>query len=249
MDKSEIAYAFAWYFIFLISVTVHEAAHAWASNEGGDPTAYAGGQVSLNPWPHIKRAPLGMVVIPIISIFLIHWPFGFAVTPYDPVWAFKNPRKAGWMAAAGPIANFGLLLIAYLVIILGLKAGFFLQPVSMNFHHLVDPSTGGILNGLAVFMSMLFSMNLILFILNIIPLPPLDGSGIISIFLQEDSARKYKAIIGNPVFGLIGLLFVWWVFTPVFQTIFLKVMSLIYWGQSFYYTGASLISFVSRFFG
>lgn len=246
--NTEIAYGFAWYFIFLISVTVHEAAHAWAAKRGGDPTAYEGGQVSLNPWPHIKRSPIGMVIIPIISIFLIHWPFGFALTPYDPVWAFKNPRKAGWMAAAGPIANFSLLLFAYLVIILGLKAGFFLQPVSMNVRHLVDPSTGGILNGLAVFISMLFTMNLILFILNIIPLPPLDGSGIIPLFLKEDSARKYKTVIANPVFGFIGLLLVWWVFAPVFQTIFIRVMSLIYWGQSFHYTATSLISVINRFF-
>jgi len=236
MDKSTIAYAFAWYFIFIISVTVHEAAHAWAANRGGDPTAYAGGQVSLNPWPHIKRAPWGMVVLPILGIFLFHWPFGYAVTPYDPLWAYKNPRKAGLMSLAGPLANLALCLLAYIVIEIGLKTGFFLKPESLGLQRLVDPSSSGILNGLAIFMSMLFSLNLILLVLNILPLPPFDGSGIVSIFLSEDSARKYTAVVRNPVFAIVGFLLAWQAFTPLFRIIFIKVLSLIYWGHSFYWS-------------
>jgi Zn-dependent protease len=234
MLKIGIGYAIAWYFIFLISVTTHEAAHAWAAKRGGDPTAEKGGQVSLNPWPHIKRAPIGMVVIPIVSIFIIGWPFGFAVTPYDPIWAHNHPRKAGWMAAAGPLANFVLLLIAFAVIKIGLSAGFFLEPLTINTYTLVQPSIEGLLSGLAVFMSMLFSMNLILFVLNIIPMPPMDGSGIISLFLKDEAARKFNAIIRHPAFGVIGLLLVWFVFAPVIEFIFIKAMSLIYWGQVFH---------------
>ena len=234
--QTTIAYAIAWYFIFIISVTVHEAAHAWAAKKGGDPTAYAGGQVSLNPWPHIKRSPVGMVFLPIISIFLIHWPFGYASTPYDPLWAFKNPRKSGLMALAGPLANLALTLVAYIVIEIGVRQGFFLEPDSLSFQRLVAPASMGVLNGLAIFMSMLFSMNLILFILNIIPLPPLDGSGIITIFLNEETSRRYKAVISNPAFALIGLLLAWQAFNPLFRLLFVKVLSLIYWGHSYHYT-------------
>ena len=73
-----LADGLAYYVVFLFSTTVHEASHAWAAKLGGDLTAYHGGQVSLDPRPHIRRAPFGMVVLPIISVLLSGWPFGFA---------------------------------------------------------------------------------------------------------------------------------------------------------------------------
>jgi Zn-dependent protease len=231
----EIAYAFAWYFVFIISATFHEAAHAWAAKKGGDLTAYAGGQVSLNPWPHIKRAPMGMVVIPIISIFLIKWPFGFALTPYDPQWAYNNPRRAAWMSLAGPAANLLLVLGSFIVMEMGIFTGFFTGPDWVSIRQLVESGSGGILHGLSIFISMLFSMNVILFILNLIPLPPLDGSGIISLFLHDDAARKYHSVISNPAFGFIGLLLAWQVFNPIFQALFTKLVNVIYWSTDYYY--------------
>jgi Zn-dependent protease len=229
----ELAYAFAWYIVFLISVTFHETSHAWAAKRGGDLTAYEGGQVSMNPWPHIRREPIGMVVIPLISVFVIHWPFGYARTPYDPMWAYNHPRKAAWMAAAGPAANLLLFLFSIVAIQIGIATGFFLQPYSLNFRNIVEPASTGIASGLAIFVSMLFSMNLILFILNLIPLPPLDGSGVVALFLHEDAARRYKTVISNPVFGIIGLLLAWYAFTPLFQFIFLKVINVLYWGSNY----------------
>ena len=56
--------ALVWYVVFLFSITVHEAAHAWAAMRGGDLTAYHGGQVSIDPIPHIRREPIGTVVLP-----------------------------------------------------------------------------------------------------------------------------------------------------------------------------------------
>jgi len=229
----DLAYAFAWYIVFIVSVTFHEASHAWAAKRGGDLTAYEGGQVSMNPWPHIRREPIGMVVIPLISVFIIHWPFGYAKTPYDPLWAYNHPRKAAWMAAAGPAANLLLLLIGAAGIKIGVTTGFFFQPFSINMRSLVEPASEGIASGLAVFVSMLFSMNLILFILNLIPLPPLDGSGVISLLMSEDAARRYKSIIANPVFGLVGLMLAWYAFNPLFQVIFLKVINILYWGSNY----------------
>ena len=63
-----------WYGIFLFSATAHEAAHARIALHGGDPTAYHGGQVTLDPRPHIRRSPFGMVVMPILSVILFGWP-------------------------------------------------------------------------------------------------------------------------------------------------------------------------------
>ena len=87
-----------WYIVFLFSTTCHEGAHALAAKLGGDPTAFHGGQVSLNPWPHIQRELIGMVVVPILSYIMAHWMIGWASTPYDPSWQQRYPRRAAWMA-------------------------------------------------------------------------------------------------------------------------------------------------------
>lgn len=222
-----IAYPIAWLVLFIISVTFHEAAHAWVAKKGGDLTAYAGGQVSLNPLPHIRRQPWGMVVFPLVSSFLLGWPFGYASTPYDRSWAQKHPRRAAWMAAAGPLANLSIVILCMAVVRLGIETGILLEPESAGFEHIVDVGFGP--PGLSVIISMLFTLNLILFVLNLLPLPPLDGSGIIALFLPDDAARKYSAIISNPSFGFIGLLLAWQVFTPLFDVIFLGAINLMYW--------------------
>jgi len=246
MEQKELAYAFAWYFVFIISATFHEAAHAWAAKKGGDLTAYHGGQVSLNPWPHIKRAPLGMVLIPIISIFLIKWPFGFAQTPYDPVWAYKNPRKAAWMSLAGPAANFLLMVICFIIIEIGVISGFFTGPETANPRLFVTSDAEGFLSGVPIFLSMLFSMNLILFILNLLPIPPLDGSHVIALFMNDNTARKYSTAIASPafgIFGFVGLILAWQVFDPVFHVIFTKMLNIIYWVTDYSYSALLLPPF------
>ncbi len=192
----------------------------------------------MNPWPHIRRSPIGMVVIPIISIILIHWPIGWASTPYDVFWAHKNPRQAALMSAAGPAANLLLLIVSFIVLETGVLTGFFTGPKSINFYTIVAPVSGGVLTGLATFFSMLFTQNLILFIFNIIPIPPLDGSGIISLFLTENAARKYGALVTSRAFSFIGfvfLFFAWRYIGPVFETLFPKVVNIIYWHEPYYY--------------
>ena len=65
--EPNIAIGFLWFVAFLLSTTVHEAMHAFVAWKGGDPTAYHGGQVSLSPLPHIRREPIGMVVVPLLT--------------------------------------------------------------------------------------------------------------------------------------------------------------------------------------
>jgi hypothetical protein len=91
-----------WYVVFLFSTSLHEASHAWAAQRGGDPTAYLAGQVSLDPRPHIRREPFGMVFLPLFTAVTSGWPIGFASAPYDPLWAAAHPRRAAWMSLAGP---------------------------------------------------------------------------------------------------------------------------------------------------
>ena len=113
------------YVVFLFSVTLHEAAHAWAALRGGDATGYAGGQATLDPRPHIKREPFGMVLVPLVGIAMSGFPIGWASTPYDPRWAYAFPHRAAWMALAGPAANLLLMLLAGVAIRFGMGAGVF----------------------------------------------------------------------------------------------------------------------------
>ena len=101
--------ALVWYLVFVVSTTAHEASHALAAYVGGDRTAYLGGQVPLNPLPHIKREPFGMVIMPLLGAFSYGWPIGWASTPYDPRWEQRYPRRAAWMAAAGPAVTMAAL--------------------------------------------------------------------------------------------------------------------------------------------
>jgi hypothetical protein len=92
-----LANGFVYYIAFLFSTTVHEAAHAWAAKLGGDLTAYHGGQVSLDPRPHIRREPIGMVLLPVISTLLSGWPFGFASAPSILNGHYATqPERGGW---------------------------------------------------------------------------------------------------------------------------------------------------------
>src|SRR6187431_1047461 len=120
-----VANLLVWYVVFLFSTTFHEAAHSLVAYWGGDRTAYEGGQVSLDPLPHIRREPFGLVVFPILSFFLWGWMIGWASAPYDPEWARRAPKKYAAMSFAGPAANLLLGAIAFVLIRVGLGAGWF----------------------------------------------------------------------------------------------------------------------------
>jgi len=203
--------AIAFYAVFVFAVTVHEAAHALAAKLGGDLTAYNGGQVSIDPIPHMKREPFGMVILPILSVAISGWPFGYASAPYDPAWAQRYPKRAGWMALAGPGANLALAIVAGLLVRVGMGVGLFEAPASVNFKQITaavgDPSS--LVAGIAFLLSIFFSMNLLLFLLNMIPLPPLDGSGALALILPENWLTAYQGLIHQPMVGLIGIVVVW----------------------------------------
>src|SRR5215210_7675758 len=137
MDQTTLATGFLWFLACLFSPTVHEAMHALVALRGGDPTAYHGGQVSLSPVPHIRREPIGMLVVPLLTALTQGWAIGWASTPYDPRWAARYPRRAALMAAAGPAGNLGIAATALILIRIGLSTGWFLAPDSANFEHVV----------------------------------------------------------------------------------------------------------------
>ena len=130
-----------WYIAFLYSTTCHESAHALAALKLGDDTAARGGQVSLNPWPHLRRAPVGMVVVPVICWIAGGWIIGWASTPFDPEWARRFPRRMALMALAGPAANLALLVIAAALLRLGLEWHQFTVPYGVAPSRIVDVSS------------------------------------------------------------------------------------------------------------
>lgn len=217
-----------WYIIFLFSTTLHEASHAFFAYKFGDRTAYEGGQVTLNPIPHIKREPFGMVIIPIIVYLLSGWMLGWASAPYNLVWALQYPRRSSLMALAGPMANFILVLIAAGLIHLGIALGWFYPPESINFTTIVASYNAGIFSIIAKFISIMFSLNLILFLFNLLPIPPLDGSSAFSLFLPKEKARKYLQFIKNPAFAIFGIFIAWKLFDYIYISIFLFAINLLY---------------------
>jgi Zn-dependent protease len=232
MEK--LADGLLWYVAFLFSTTLHEASHAFAAFRLGDRTAYEGGQLTLDPIPHIRREPIGTVVVPIISFLIGGWMIGWASVPYDPQWAFDNPRSSAKMSAAGPAANLLLALVAALVIRLGILYGIFFPPESIDFAHVIGATREGMLATCAAFVNVLFSLNLLLFIFNLLPIPPLDGSGIIPMFLSHEKAQKYLTFVRNPSFSFLGILIAWNAFDYIYSPLHLAFINLLFLGEAHY---------------
>lgn len=197
MNAETVALGLMWYAAFLFSTTFHEAAHAWSALRLGDPTAYHGGQVTLNPLPHIQREPIGTVLVPLLSYFIGGWMMGWASAPYDPYWADRHPKRAALMALAGPMSNLLIATIAGVVLRFGFADGPALQ-----------------------LLWILFTLNLLLFVFNLLPVPPLDGSALPPLLLSDSAARSYLEFIREPMWTMVGLLVAWraigFVFPPIF---------------------------------
>jgi Zn-dependent protease len=217
---------FVWLVVFLISVSAHEAAHAWVAYLGGDETAYLGGQVTLNPIPHMKREPFGMVVIPVLTVLTRGFPLGWASTPFDPRWEARYPRRAAWMAAAGPAANLAIAAASLLFLRAGLRFGFFFQPEIQRYTHLVAGNVDWI-DGMGRFTSMMLVLNTILCLLNLIPFPPLDGASAITLLLPERAGLRLRQALRQPALALIGLVAVWYGFGIVMQPVLQAVVRLV----------------------
>ena len=149
--------------------------------------------------------------------------------PYDPMWSDRYPRRAAWMSLAGPGANFALAILAGILIHVGIGMGFFRFPDSANFTHVVEPAAAGVAAGAATFVSLLFSLNLLLGIFNLFPVPPLDGFGVLGLLVSETLARRIQTFGRSlGILSMVGLLVVWQVFGPLFQPIFAFALRVLY---------------------
>lgn len=225
MDR--LALGLIWYAVLLFSLTLHEAAHAWVARRGGDLTAYLGGQVSLDPMPHIRREPWGTVLVPLLSFALWGWMIGWASTPYDPRWAYAHPRRAALMSVAGPAANLLLVLAAAAAIRAGLAWQIF-EPGFANFTQLVVGRGAALAGAVAVFLSVLFTLNLLLFVFNLIPVPPLDGGAAIGLLLPAQAARRLQVLLRRPQLSLLGIVIAWFAIGRLFGPVHLLALRLLF---------------------
>jgi len=184
----------------------------------------------LNPLPHIQREPIGMVLVPLISFAFTHgaWMMGWASAPYDPSWAHAYPKRAGIMAMAGPAANLFLVVLTGTLIRIGVATGWLHAPNVASFTRIV--AGNGWAEGAVVPLSILFTLNLLLCVFNLLPVPPLDGSAILPMFLSDSANRTYQEILHQPMLSMIGLFLAWTVSSFIFDPLFELALRLLYPG-------------------
>ena len=181
----------------IFAITLHEAAHGWIASKLGDKTALMLGRVTMNPAKHID--PIGTVVVPIIMLILSGFIFGWA-KPVPVNWNNLNkPRRdMALVAAAGPAAN---LVMAFFWAIVAKFS-------EVIFSH---PSVHVVIRDIATYVHLasLFGImiNCVLFVLNLVPIPPLDGSRIISSILPPNAASVYERIEPFGIWILLALIF------------------------------------------
>jgi len=177
-----------WILPVIFAITVHEVAHGWVAKKYGDNTASALGRLTLNPIKHIDL--LGTIILPgLLLITGTGFIFGWAKpVPVDPR-HFKNPRRdMAIVALAGPLANVLMAIGWALIARLGVAIGMQMEAVSLP---LIYTGIAGI------------SINLVLALVNLLPIPPLDGSRILTGILPNYWAWQYNRL---ERFGFIILL-------------------------------------------
>lgn len=211
IDSNAIAQFILYMVALVFSLSVHESAHAWMSNQFGDDLARLQGRISLNPASHVD--PIGTLLFPAISFFtgapLIGWA---RPTPVNPL-KWRNKRVANfWVSIAGVLCNFAIAIIAGITIRALYTFGVIDGSLSVN-------SDSVIASGAAELLFVFFQLNVALGVFNLLPIPPLDGSKVLASILPPSFESGFESL---EQFGFL-LLFVA-VFTGVLGVIFRIVM-------------------------
>ena len=170
----------------LFAITLHEAAHGWAASKLGDHTARMMGRVTLDPTKHID--PIGTIAIPLVLLLSSSgFIFGWAKPVPINFNALRNGKNGMiWVALAGPGANIVMAICWLFVMIIAIK---------MNITVLIEMGRIGIL------------VNCVLAVFNLLPIPPLDGSRVISALLPNRIAYQYNQLEQYGLYILLGLMF------------------------------------------
>ena len=193
MSDVNILFVALGFAVLLVSLSIHEAAHAWTADRLGDPTARLQGRVSLNPAVHVD--PIGTLLLPAIAMFshlpIIGWAKPVPVNPRN----YRNYRRGDIIVSLAGIAT-NLLIAALLVpaiVALGLLGS-------------VVPAAGETISIVQLMLRIGIFINLLLAVFNLMPLPPLDGSHVIKHFLPASWAWRYQQVARYGFLILIALL-------------------------------------------
>lgn len=191
--------------VLIFSIVVHEVAHGWTAWKLGDDTAYRMGRLTLNPIPHID--PMGSILVPLIMSQTLGVPFGWAKpVPVNPGRLNDPMNDHPKVAAAGPASN--ILLALIFAVLLGVERALWGAPPGGPHG---EPS-------LHLFVDLLFQggvrVNVILAMFNLVPIPPLDGSWILSRFLPPEARANYENLRSKGMIVFLGFILVL-NFTPI----------------------------------
>jgi Zn-dependent protease len=202
--------------VLLVSLSVHESAHAWTADRLGDPTARHLGRISFNPLVHADF--FGTFLFPLMGFMLGGLIFGWAKPVPVNTARLNNPRRDYMLvAAAGPVSN--LLMAGGLLLVLG-----FMKSSSSSMELLLNQVVLGVAPGGGIVVPLLsmayfgVMINLILAIFNMIPVAPLDGAAVLSGLLPQSLSQTYDAVQSYGFVILIGLLYLGipgYLFSPV----------------------------------
>ena len=172
----------------LLAITLHEAAHAYAAKRFGDATAYMMGRMTLNPLKHID--PVGTVLLPLLSVVIGGFLFGWAKPVPVNFGALRNPRVGmRWVAAAGPAANLVMAIMWVLLLKLAVVMdNDYSRPLALM-------SQAGI------------GINVVLMVLNLMPILPLDGGRIVESLLPRPLAYRFSRLEPYGMWILLALVF------------------------------------------
>lgn len=166
-----------WILPVIFAITVHEVAHGWVAKKCGDNTAFQQGRLTLNPLKHIDW--FGTVILPGLLLMTgTGFIFGWAKPVPVDARNFKNPRKdMAWVALAGPVSNLLMAVGWALLVRIGVLIG--VEAISLP---LIYTGVAGI------------SINLVLALINLLPIPPLDGSRVVTGLLPNYWAWQYNRL-------------------------------------------------------
>ncbi len=174
--------------VLLVSMMLHELAHGFVAYRMGDPTAKQHGRLSFNPIRHLD--PLGTAMFVITYLIPPHFIFGWAKpVPVSPYYFKNRQRGMGIVGIAGPATNFILAVVFALIL------------------NALHPSTDSLAFE-ALFL--LFQVNIVLGLFNLIPIPPLDGSRVLGAFLPRNAYEKWIQVDRYGMFIILIFVFVFW---------------------------------------